>query len=261
MNTTTALPPGENSEEMPRTMERVMSSKSCLKKLDGGSSSDLSLSRLPKRVSFDKIEILQFPIEVGDNPCAQGVPISIGWEADETDVFDLDLYEQHKPERRGRAGIHIPARIRQDLLAAEGTTLREMLEAVKEAQKIHKSRLKSIRSQKWDGVHYAMEMTSRKIRKVASLSSKSRVKSISSQGQKWDGINYAMEMTSRRIRKAASLSSLSSSPTATSSSLPHRGSLQRMPVVLPESSDFVAEVPAAVEEVTAGEVDDGPLCF
>jgi hypothetical protein len=226
MNTTTGttLPPGENSEETPRTMERVMSSTSCLK-LDEEGPGNLSLSKLTKRVSFDTIAIFQFPIEVGDNPCAEGVPISIGWEAHETDVFDLDLYEQHKPERRGRAGIHIPAQIRRALLTAEGTSAKEMLEAVKEAKKIQKSRVKSIRS------------------------------------QKWDGINYAMEMTSRRIRKVASLSSLSSSPTATLSSLPHRGSLRRMPVVLPGFSEFMAEVPAAIEAVTAGEVDDGPLSF
>jgi hypothetical protein len=243
MNTTTTLPLGENSEDTPHTMERVMSSTSCLKldeepsgnlslmssttclKLDEEGPGNLPLSKLTKRVSFDTIEILQFPIEVGDNPCAEGVPISIGWEAHETDVFDLDLYEQHKPEPRGRDDIHIPAQIRQALLAAEGTTAKEMLEAVTEAQKIQKSRVKSIRS------------------------------------QKWDGINYAMEMTSRRMRKVASLSSLSSSATTTSSFLPRRGSLQRMPVVLPGSSDFVAEVPAAVEEGTAGEVDDGPLSF
>jgi hypothetical protein len=60
-------------------MERVMSSKSCLKKLDGTSSNHSSLSNMQRSVSFHQIEINQFSVEIGDNPCADGVPIQIGW--------------------------------------------------------------------------------------------------------------------------------------------------------------------------------------
>ena len=153
------------AQPLTNRIRRCMSSKSCLKKIHGSSNS------LKRNVSFLQIEIAEFPIEVGDNPSAEGVPISIGWEFDRKDVFDFDDYESTKPTPRMRSELLMPPKIRQDLLFRQGVTATEMLSAVKEGEKIKKSRQNSIRYKKWDNVHWLVEKSKRKLKKVTSLSS------------------------------------------------------------------------------------------
>jgi hypothetical protein len=153
-----------------------MSSKSCLKKLiEEGSSSSFSrsskTSSMPKNVSFHQIEIAEYHMELGDNPCAQGVPVTIGWEAHQTNVFDLQQYEAVKPERRDSYNLHMPPAIRHALIYSQGTSNAAMAAAMNEARKIRKSRMQSIKNRKWDDLHYKLEKTRRTIKKVASLTS------------------------------------------------------------------------------------------
>jgi hypothetical protein len=154
------------------SMRRVKSSKSCFKKL--GATNHSSCSSLPtfkRNVSFHQIEINQFPIEIGDNPCADGVPIQIGWLPDQTDVFDFELYESSKMEPRDRHEFHMPAEIRQAMLFSNGAKTQDMVDAIREVKKIKKSRVRSIKNRKWDSFNYSMESARRKLKKVASLPS------------------------------------------------------------------------------------------
>jgi hypothetical protein len=155
---------------------RLKSSKSCLKKLgEEDSSSSFSrsskTSRMPKNVSFHQIEIAEYHMELGDNPCAQGVPVTIGWEAHQTNVFDLQQYEAGKPESRDSYNLHMPPAIRYALIYSQGTSNVDMAAAMNEARKIQKSRMQSIKNRKWDDLHYKLEKTRRTIKKVASLTS------------------------------------------------------------------------------------------
>jgi hypothetical protein len=86
---------GSNKEdEAPAGMKRNLSSKSCLKKLgneNAGEARSIPPSlAMSKSVSFHKIEIGQYPIELGDNPCATGPPIQIGWKPESKAVFPLE---------------------------------------------------------------------------------------------------------------------------------------------------------------------------
>ena len=107
-------------------------------------------------------------MELGDNPCAEGLPVTIGWEADETHVFDLDQYESVKPPPRERMEFHMPSCMRYEMISKDSSRS-EIMAAVKETQKVQKFRAQSVKSQKWDDLHYKMEKAKRKLKKVASL--------------------------------------------------------------------------------------------
>lgn len=148
-------------------MQRRISSKSCLK-VDTNNS--MTLKKSSSRVSFHEIEIAEYPVQVGDNPSAEGVPVSIGWECDSKQSYDFNEYETAKPHPRSKCELLMPPQMRRDLLERQGVTASEMLNIVNEMKEIKRSRNKSIRSQKWDKLHLAVENSKRKLKKVRSMS-------------------------------------------------------------------------------------------
>jgi hypothetical protein len=58
----------------------------------------MSQTSKERKVSFSAIEIIELPYAVGDGP-ATGVPISVGWEAQERSVFSVDFLEQYRSRR------------------------------------------------------------------------------------------------------------------------------------------------------------------
>ena len=149
---------------------------SCKKKFDDPSKSSPSLMR--KNVSFHEIEISQYPIEIGDNPSANGAPLTIGWDPQSKFVFDLEAYESVKPKPREGPQLLIPPKIRKEMLLSNGTTMRELIEVTREQKKIQIQRSNSVDNMKWDRVNFALEKTRRKIKKVTSLVSLSRTSSM-----------------------------------------------------------------------------------
>jgi hypothetical protein len=119
-----------------------------------------------RNVHFHEIEVALYPVQVGDNPTADGVPISLGWVVDEKHSFSLDDYESSKPEPRSRAELLMPAQVRRDMLENLGFTAREMLNTVQELKKIKRSRQKSIKGQKWDKLHLVVEKSRRKMKNI-----------------------------------------------------------------------------------------------
>ena len=143
--------------------------KSCLKKSSPyASDDDISVTscstRSSKNVSFHKIEIYLIPMELGDNPTCKGIPVTLGWEADRTEVFDLEAYEEFKPYPRTKMELQMSPAIRQEYIVASGDHARSEIAAVmKETEKIQKSRARSIKNQKWDGLNMAYESVKRKV--------------------------------------------------------------------------------------------------
>jgi hypothetical protein len=140
-----------------------MSPRSSLK--TGEFSSDRSFSDF--NVSFNTIEINEFPMEVGDNPCARGVPVQMGWESQMNTVLDLEEYETSKPEPRDRASMMIPLRDRMELAREQGLTMREIISVTREANKIKMYRSKSVDNMNWDAFNENLEKTTRKLKKIA----------------------------------------------------------------------------------------------
>jgi hypothetical protein len=59
-----------------------------------------SSSQNSKRVSFSSsLEIRTHSLTLGDHPCCSALPIQLGWEYDDTELVNLDIYEQHKAFR------------------------------------------------------------------------------------------------------------------------------------------------------------------
>lgn len=160
---------GENPTNVDGELRRVCSSKSCLKKLVDDAENVSTPTIMKKNVSFHQIEIAQYPMELGDNPSATGAPITIGWEPQDTSVFGFEEYEGVKPPPRDRASMLMPSEARNNLLLAQGVTMKELQRVAKENKKIQMQRSNSIGSIKWDTYNYAIEKTRRKIKKAKSL--------------------------------------------------------------------------------------------
>jgi len=142
--------------------------------------SDASTTATKKTVSFQSVEISQYPMELGDNPSADGLPITLGWQCDSKCSFQLDEYETAKPEPRRRDQFWMPAQYREELLSRSGVTASQMLRTTNDMKRIQKSRHRSIRNQKWDKVHLFMEESGRKLKKISSVTNLKRISSTSS---------------------------------------------------------------------------------
>ncbi|CAJ1947903.1 unnamed protein product [Cylindrotheca closterium] len=167
---------------------------------------------MKKSVSFQSVEIAQYPMELGDNPSAEGLPLCIGWECDSKSLFQIDDYETQKPEPRRRDQFWMPAPYRVDMLQRQGVTASAMLRTTKEMKRIQKSRNRSIQNQKWDKVHLFMEESGRKMKKVTSATSLKKVASGTSLKRISSSSSTIMTAHSDPIGSStSSLSSLSSS--------------------------------------------------
>jgi len=85
-----------------------------------------------KRVSFGKIQIRDMWIILGDSPCTSaGPPISLGWEYDPGDEFQLDIdsYEDYRDRsgtRRLKVELRIPPKVRVNMLLQAGYSPKEI---------------------------------------------------------------------------------------------------------------------------------------
>lgn len=118
-------------------------------------------------VSFTAVEINEFPVVLGDNPDASGIPIQIGWEPQHSETLSLDTYEESKKEPRKRADLLLSNDQRRKLV--EGTPVEEINLAVHEANQIKRYRKYSVDSMSSDDWDYKMERFERKVKKVVTL--------------------------------------------------------------------------------------------
>jgi hypothetical protein len=132
-----------------------------------------------KSVLFDRIEILEFPVELGDHPCVSlGVPIQIGWIPTERRTWEIERYEllrlrEGKRPRRcniKERSLAIPAAQRREWLRTKSSakyTDEEIEKATKAARRAKERRERSAKRREWDGWMWAIEKTGRSLRKVA----------------------------------------------------------------------------------------------
>eukprot|EP00934_Nitzschia_sp_Nitz4_P002073 Nitzschia sp. Nitz4//scaffold12_size214221//188083//188523//NITZ4_001532-RA/size214221-processed-gene-0.129-mRNA-1//1//CDS//3329535116//2073//frame0 len=101
----------------------------------------------PKQVQFSDITIYEHPYILGDNPaCANGIPLTIEWEAQSETVRDLGLYEYMRgPRRHGRRELAIPVQERSRMMLNDGYTLEDIANTVLEVEEIKRNRADSLR--------------------------------------------------------------------------------------------------------------------
>lgn len=91
-----------------------------------GDEDTLSIPSL--KVSFDNVEIREYPIELGDHPTITGgAPITLGWNHSHEEVFSINAYEEAREgNRRYNAEMRMPAYIRSQVLIRQGYTPSEI---------------------------------------------------------------------------------------------------------------------------------------
>jgi poly-gamma-glutamate capsule biosynthesis protein CapA/YwtB (metallophosphatase superfamily) len=102
-----------------------------------------------KKLSFDKVEIIELPIALGDNPSVStGAPLTVEWKSQKRTTFSLDFFEKFRPERRSRKNLVISPENRKDILLNHGFCLEEILDASLEADRIKRDRRETKKQQR-----------------------------------------------------------------------------------------------------------------
>jgi hypothetical protein len=145
---------------------------------DSDSISGSSSPTHQKHVSFDSIQILEFPLELGDNPAVrndntggkhsvqrslscthtvlicfvfeyspykvrEGPPVTISWTPERIDERRLDEYEIFRDRRRDKLALFLSTTNRVERLLSEGYTAEDIQKAVAECRKAKTERLLS----------------------------------------------------------------------------------------------------------------------
>lgn len=134
-----------NESLVPRT-EQQRDAARIRRKLRSSLNSDMCSadSESSFSVSFDTVEVREYPIILGDNPAvSEGPPLTIDWDYDNVDEFSLDEYETTRPQRRGTVEMNIPANIRVDCLKRCGFSTKEIFKRVKEVKVVRRDRLQT----------------------------------------------------------------------------------------------------------------------
>ena len=96
----------------------------------------------PRSVSFDAIQINEFPVIIGDNPASNGgASLSIGWNSFSRQTVSLDLYEStRKPKKKDANSLVLSESRRHRRLRGAGFTDDQIQRAAEAADKIRLSR-------------------------------------------------------------------------------------------------------------------------
>lgn len=137
---TTSMPAKLPSSKMPR--------KPSLKKVSsflGNPKNETADGEMKPSVSFSNLQIREYDVTIGDNPsCSYGVPISLGWDYQETEVVPLEKYERARsnkfPRRKSRQLVLSYNVRKYMLLKTAGYTKAELREAMEEVKRIKHER-------------------------------------------------------------------------------------------------------------------------
>ena len=124
--------------------------------------------RIRRNVSFTSLDIHEFDMELGDNPCAVGVPVQLG-EKRSSATFTLDTYERMKPKAKDRSDMVLSRKVRSDIVRGKGTPRDEVRAMLRETKEIQLRRIQSVGNMKWDKWDYQKERIGRSLKKVTTL--------------------------------------------------------------------------------------------
>ena len=109
--------------------------KSCMKQ-------STALVFSPKKsVTFDKVQVREYEMILGDNPSvSSGPPLAIAWNSHSTLECTVNDYEQAHPTRRNKASMLVPRMVREEWLRNAGYARSDFVEMERILTKIKKSR-------------------------------------------------------------------------------------------------------------------------
>jgi len=133
--------------QLPRkpSLKRVSSLQSS--ENHNGIHNNSSSNKLKRNVSFSKLEIREYNVELSDHPgCSFGPPIQLGWKVCDETTMSVEDYEQmrvhqHRPRRSG-TDLTLSYNVRRYLLLKRaGYSNAELKQAMKEVNRIKRERL------------------------------------------------------------------------------------------------------------------------
>jgi hypothetical protein len=100
---------------------------------------------MPKHVRFaDDLEILEFPLVLGDSVCSSGAPIQISWKPSKRMTRNLEMHElcrdQSTVGRRTKKDLILSVQKRVDILLNSGFDQDEINAATKIAKRDRRER-------------------------------------------------------------------------------------------------------------------------
>jgi hypothetical protein len=120
-----------------------------------------------KSVGFRNIEIREYEIDIGDNPCVgDGPPLSLGWKYEKEKIIDLEEFETLKGPSRPRNQMRVPRNQREWLIRASGVTNEEIENSIRDVNITKKGRLSTaISSDAKEKTLEVLESAGRKFRR------------------------------------------------------------------------------------------------
>jgi hypothetical protein len=102
-----------------------------------------SESSFKRSVSFGKLGVRQYSVEISDHPsCSYGPPVQLGWDFKEKEAIPLESYEEGRHPRREIGDLVLSYYDRRFMLLKQaGYSKREVKEAVKEVERVKRERM------------------------------------------------------------------------------------------------------------------------
>ena len=119
-------------------------------------------------VKFGIISVRTYERVLGDNPCSNGPPISIGWNYNPKRTVSVDDFEKVRLEtRRLSHGELVLNRLkRESILMAVGYSRAELAEAVRRNVKIKNQRRQTVHNLAVSKPEEAVEIVKRKVKNI-----------------------------------------------------------------------------------------------
>jgi len=128
-------------------------------------------------VSFRTIEVREFPILIGDNPCvAEGPPLSISWEPDCELSIDIEEFEDYRNgdgrdccRRRTGEELRLDSQQRKYMALESGNSYHDIAAAVRKVSKDRRLRRRSVHnnsSRPFYAFDVAKESATRKLKRL-----------------------------------------------------------------------------------------------
>lgn len=124
----------------------------------------------PLNVSFDSVNIREYPVTLGDNPgVSAGPSLTIDWKPQSEVEIPLDEYETNRPPRRDYMEMSIPKDVRMEMLQNSGHTKKEIMASVRSTNIGRHCRKKTNAMAHMHDTHEAIEDVYRALRHVVTF--------------------------------------------------------------------------------------------
>jgi hypothetical protein len=104
----------------------------------------LSSTSASSGVSFGTVRVHEHRLTLGDNPGVSiGVPLTLGWECDDSETYDLEAFERLSKDNNSTGGVHRLTRYKRELIASENHSRDSITLRKKEVRTVQLSRAES----------------------------------------------------------------------------------------------------------------------